>query len=199
MNSKDKITWELQSESLKALRFPLAVMVVFIHSFGLTDYNLPNWSNLSGMDINVAIQILFSHVLSHVAVPAFFLISGYFFFYKVTNFDFATYKGKLRKRVHTLLIPYLLWNALYILWIVIQKVGAFFVKGKPLSNIVDYFQENHWLRMFWDCNVWSLNYFNWLGTSTPPQWADTGSLMVLKRLDSRSNINTDNILSNYTI
>lgn len=166
--NKHKISEGLQSEALKALRFPLAVMVVFIHSFCLEDYEWPNWNHLLGMDINVAVQILLSHVVSHIAVPTFYLISGYFFFYKVANFDYHTYMGKLKKKVRTLFIPYLLWNLLYILWIVMLKVGAFLVKGKLLSNIIVYFEENHWLRMFWDCNVWGLNRTNWLGHVTSP-------------------------------
>lgn len=174
VNNKNTITWELQSETLKALRFPLVVMVVLIHSFCLKDYDLPSIESLLNMDINVAIQILLSHVISHIAVPTFYLISGYFFFYKVTHFDVTIYKGKLRKRVHTLLIPYLLWNALYVLWVVILKVGAFLVKGKPLSNIIVFFQENHWLGMFWDCNVWGFDRKSWLGCIPP----HTGPILI---------------------
>lgn len=180
---ENKISYELQSETLKAIRFPLAVMVVFIHSFSMGDYDQPNWTHLSGMDINVAKRILFSHVITHIAVPTFYLISGYFFFYKVTNFDFATYKGKLRKRIHTLLIPYILWNTLPILMVVIRKVAAFFVKGKPLSNILEFFQENQGIRLFWDCNVLGLNYTNWLGYSTP-KCTDTDSVVFFEGFDN---------------
>ena len=82
---------DLESRILDALRFPLAVMVVVIHSSISKDYHLPDYTALSGTDICVALQILFSHVISAVAVPAFFMMSGYFFFYKAERFDITTY------------------------------------------------------------------------------------------------------------
>ena len=82
---------DLDSRILDALRFPLAVMVLVIHSFISKDYHLPDYTSLSGMDICVALQILFSHVISAVAVPAFFMMSGYFFFYKEERFNITTY------------------------------------------------------------------------------------------------------------
>ncbi len=57
---------------------------------------------------------LFSEVLGRLAVPLFFLMSGYLFFYK-TDFDINTYKRKLKSRFRTLLIPYILWNAAWMI------------------------------------------------------------------------------------
>lgn len=48
------------------------------------------------------------------AVPSFFLISGYFFFYKAP-FSWSMYGRKLRSRCKTLLLPYVLWNVVYFL------------------------------------------------------------------------------------
>lgn len=53
---------------------------------------------------------LFSEVLGRIAVPLFFFISGYLFFYKVDRFDTSAYLYKLKRRSRTLLIPYLFWN-----------------------------------------------------------------------------------------
>lgn len=70
----------LSSQTISALRFPLAVMVVFIHSFMLDDVAFtPDWHALSGMDFAIGLQVLLSKVVSHVAVPAFYVISGYLF------------------------------------------------------------------------------------------------------------------------
>lgn len=199
MQINNKITLELQSETFKALRFPLAVMVVFIHSFNLLENNLPNWEHITGMDINAAIQILFSKVITSIAVPTFYLISGYFFFYKVTNFDFLTYKRKLEKRVHTLLNPYLLWNVLPILWTILKIIAAFFVKGKPLSNILLYLQGSQGVRMFWDCSVWGFNTTNWLGYPTPPHRSVFIFSVVFERSNGCSFVNTNYILFYKTI
>lgn len=47
-----------------------------------------------------------------VCVNVFFIISGYLFFAASGRFDMALYRRKLLTRVHTLVVPYLIWNAL---------------------------------------------------------------------------------------
>lgn len=66
------------SETIKFLRFPLAVMVVYIHSFGQpTDVDLLNidWTAFNFSDLYNIIRITISRIISHCAVPIFFLIS----------------------------------------------------------------------------------------------------------------------------
>ena len=161
---------KLQSQVIDWLRFPLAVAVVFIHSFGNpseVDVSLINWSELSSMDLYNLVRICFSHVLTHIAVPTFFLVSGFLFFYKLKEFNRTVYVQKMKKRFHSLFIPYILWNVVAILITVGLKIGAYFIKGKPLSNIIVYLEEKGWWRMFWDCNVWAEDRLNWLGYNCP--------------------------------
>lgn len=73
------------------LRLPLAVMVVFIHAFGNLVYVVPyEWMGRGQLDAAVgsssvgsavydALRIFGSHVVTHIAVPTFFVISGYLF------------------------------------------------------------------------------------------------------------------------
>lgn len=156
------------------MRFPLAVAVVFIHSFGVSEYYPPysEFFSFSGTGFYNLIRICFSHVATHVAVPTFFLVSGFLFFNKVHTFNtLVGWKRKFLSRFRTLVIPYLLWNLIAIFIVVAVKVGGFFLKGKPLSSILDYFRENGWLHLFWDCNVWGEDRINWLGmcvSSTGP-------------------------------
>lgn len=60
---------------------------------------------------------LLSYVPGQVAVPGFFMLSGYLFMKGIPSDDAAAEKeavtGKLKRRVNTLVIPYLLWNAIY--------------------------------------------------------------------------------------
>ena len=165
----------LSSQTISALRFPLAVMVVFIHSFMLDDVAFtPDWHALSGMDFAIGLQVLLSKVVSHVAVPTFYVISGYLFFLHVERFTPDVYVGKLRKRARSILVPYLLWNVAAILWILMLKFGGVVVKGKPISGVVDWLKEHASLSTFWDCNVWELDRVNWIGQITPP----TGPILV---------------------
>lgn len=173
----------LSSQTISALRFPLAVMVVFIHSFMLDDVAFtPDWHALSGMDFAIGLQVLLSKVVSHVAVPTFYVISGYLFFLHVERFTPDVYVGKLRKRARSILVPYLLWNVAAILWILMLKFGGVVVKGKPISGVVDWLKEHASLSTFWDCNVWELDRVNWIGQITPHR-ADIGSNVVFEGLD----------------
>lgn len=155
----------LQSKTIDFLRFPLAVAVVFIHSFGQpSEYVLPDW-DIETIDIYNLIRITFSHVLSHIAVPIFFFISGFLFFYKVKIFNLSVYKKKLSKRFKTILVPYILWNIIVILGSVIGKIGAYLLNGQSLSSIFEYFESNGWMHLFWDNNKWAFDRVDWLGNT----------------------------------
>lgn len=105
---------ELLSKTISYLRFPLIVGVVFIHCYfarrgfllnGVkygADY--PDWYHNF---IN-----FFCHVLPRMCVPLFFFISGFLFFNKI--FTLSLYIEKLRSRVRTLLVPFLMWNTIAI-------------------------------------------------------------------------------------
>lgn len=161
------INYKQQSCILNTIRFPLACMVVIIHcKIKVDEWGLPQWRTFTGEEVSQVIQILFSNILSGIAVPTFYLISGYFFFYRTEQFTKNVYLQKLKKRIHTLFIPYILWNFLFIFIIILIKITDYFVKGKPLSNIIAFFENNNWLHMFWDCNILSTNKVNWLGYLT---------------------------------
>ena len=98
---------QIQSRTIALLRFPLIVAVVFIHA--TVEETLPAPDPLY--------KTLVHHLkaqLCAIAVPLFFFMSGFLFFYKL-RFSPSVYAEKLRRRTRTLLIPYLLWNALFIL------------------------------------------------------------------------------------
>ena len=102
------------SQDLKAfhlLRFPLFVLVVYIHTM---DWNLHN-SGPFAWKLYDNIRILISGIIGHAAVPTFFIISGYLFFLSKDTFDFETYLSKLKRRFTTLFVPYIIWNSIYIL------------------------------------------------------------------------------------
>ena len=45
-------------------------------------------------------------------VPCFFCLSGYLYFRGVSSFDSSVYFGKLKRRLHSLFIPYVCWCAI---------------------------------------------------------------------------------------
>lgn len=105
----------LLSKVIEFLRFPLIVCVVFIHNYAshVTVGGVEIGAN-GDLPVFYYVSNLISQVLARVAVPLFFFISGFLFFYKVETFDTPAYLAKLRKRFKTLLVPYLFWNLLFV-------------------------------------------------------------------------------------
>lgn len=125
----------LQSKVISFLRFPLIVGVILIHT------QLPN-SN-EGFVCYEATKFIFSNIIARIAVPLFFVCSGFLFFYKTSDFTFNTYLNKLKKRVKSLLIPFLIWNTLFIIF---------------REEVV----VKDWLRAFGlNCNHHPINYPLW--------------------------------------
>lgn len=82
-----------------------------------------------------------------VAVPLFYAISGYLFFLKVPH-GLESISLKLRKRVRTLLVPYLLANILTFLFYVVLNVIAFkvpLIDGVVNFKIFATMQADGWL------------------------------------------------------
>lgn len=154
------------SESINMLRFPLAILVVFVHGFG-ADINVAELhaSGLTGLAIYDYVRLFFSVVISRSAVPIFFIISGYLLFLKVKDYSKSVFMVKLRKRWHSLVVPYFSWILLFILWNLMFKVGGVLLHGKPWTGVFDYFQENGYLHLLWNSSVWE-ERTTWLGLET---------------------------------
>lgn len=132
----------LTSRVVSFLRFPLIVAVIFIHC-NLMVKN-PELETMPVFYFLVYITMK----LVCIAVPLFFFISGLLFF-KEGCFDFGLYQKKLKRRVHTIVIPYLLWNIIYFLILGFMQL----IKPDTLvilhKHIADFrFQDFLWI--FWD-------------------------------------------------
>lgn len=130
------------SEGIKALRFPLAALVVYIHYapalrvdlLTLTATELPVMSTL---------YTLFSHLIGSVAVPLFTAMSGYLYFIKIgKSFTLQQYKEQCKKRIHTLAIPYLGWIA--ITWVA-SIIYSTLVKHESWG----YLMADTWTRLYY--------------------------------------------------
>lgn len=113
---------ELVSQNFLTL-FPLvsSLMVVGIHIYGA--------GSLPETDIIRLIEGFFSHGLFCAAVPVFFLMSGYLFFRNASALQDVFLK--LRRRVRTLVIPYIAWSAFYYCF---YAVG-YYVAGIEMSHV----------------------------------------------------------------
>ena len=116
---------------LKLLNFPLIVGVVYIHAYGMEIGFAGAYLGPAHLDrLTDVVRTLVSQGLARLAVPMFFLISGYFFF---TGFTGRSYLDKLRRRCHTLLLPYVFWTCCF---------AAIIAVGQHLPRVGPYFGES---------------------------------------------------------
>ena len=109
----------------------LAVLVVALHTYAYYYYAPLGDSWIAKVD--EAFRFLKDDLFARVAVPLFLLISGYLFF---VNFTMDKYKTKLKSRVKTLLIPYLIWNTVGMLFQIATSLPFFakyFVGRQPFE------------------------------------------------------------------
>ena len=100
-----------KNTALANLQFLLSIMVVLIHSQTVF-INLPGkeLQSVYGWNASTFIQMFISEGICRIAVPLFFVLSGYFF-YRTFDGSLTNYGIKLKRRLHTLLIPYIFWGA----------------------------------------------------------------------------------------
>ena len=147
------------SQIITALRFPLIVLVLFVHSnfkgvSSAWDNALKASFSLPIGNITLSLGTFIDFIsgsLAPLANPFFFFISGLLFFH-CRQFTHKVYINKIRHRQQSLLIPYILWNLLFLLIIAIGsslRPGWTAIIDKPLSN----FTIKDYLLIFWDTSL----------------------------------------------
>ena len=114
------------SDKLRVLSFLSIILVIYGHMFYTEGTDMP------GLNI---VESFFCQGICLLAVPLFFVISGYLFFLRCPN-GVNSIWPKIRKRGKTLLMPYLLMNTVALLFyivlnLIIDRVSA-------LSNVVNF-------------------------------------------------------------
>ena len=96
------------------LSFAFMVLVMLVHAENLY---LAEASQGMGYRLLSSFEYFFGEVLGEVAVPGFFFISGYLFCrsFERQKVGPSMIWAKWKKRIFSLLIPYLIWNLIYYL------------------------------------------------------------------------------------
>lgn len=103
------------SQKIKLLSLISIILVLYIHS-GFHDY--PN--EIQGMPFNFKLQDFISGKIGRCAVPLFYAISGYLFFLNLNNKNILW--AKIKKRIMTLVVPYIIAALFFPCFYIIQKV-----------------------------------------------------------------------------
>jgi surface polysaccharide O-acyltransferase-like enzyme len=99
------------SQIIEALRFPLILAMVMIHSYSTTVGMAQGKLVVDSGALNSYVQILFSQVLARMTVPMLFLLSGLLLF-QDRKLNWSLVKSKWSSRLWRLLVPFLIWNAI---------------------------------------------------------------------------------------
>lgn len=163
-NSKESFD-RLTSQTIEWLRFPMAALVVLLHTGALGIHSVqPVYRTLS---------ILTSGAFCRLAVPCFFFVSGYLFFYKMQEWNWQSYAGKLKKRLRTLLVPYLLWNLIAAVLIYSFRAWGSIRGGVPPISFME--QVSGWGGWWgedvsFDGPLWFIRYLMFLCLLAPLVW-----------------------------
>lgn len=107
------------------------IAVVFIHA----KFIMSRWDTCMNTDTTIGrisdiVQFSISEMLCRLAVPLFFLISGFFMAYH-NDGSIQTYVSKIKSRARSLLVPYLIFS---IVWLAILM----FAGRIEISNVMDF-------------------------------------------------------------
>ena len=136
------------SNKIKNMSLIMTFFVVILHSNNLEDATVFN--------VNTLIQNFIGQGIVRIAVPIFFLISGYLFFYKFRPSTQA-FLNKYKKRFKSLFIPYFIWCTGWLVILYLVELTAF---GRAMFSdriITDY----NAIELFKNTYIYPLPYQFW--------------------------------------
>lgn len=106
------------SIKFKVLSLVAIILVIYVHSYTISR------SNLTSSDFVVFIQNFISHGIARIAVPMFFLMSGYLFFLNHQK-NSSNYSGLVSKKIKTVVLPYILCSIICLVTYFILQTMSF--------------------------------------------------------------------------
>ena len=162
MNGRNDIS---QYDIIRQLRFPMIVLVTFAHSYG----KVTEGFSLMASEWNTYefLKLLVSQTLVKVAVPVFFIMSGYLFFANVKEWSLKVYKTKILRRMKTLLIPYLIWNLLIAVKLKTFNMSIFWAFWNTAGKQIDWFGNEQLMTAPANMPLWFLRDLMVVSLLTP--------------------------------
>lgn len=119
------------SKKVALLNVVATVLIVVLHALPPLRYGYP-------LDRTMPLYFLLS-IVCQFGVPMFFFLSGYLFYSRCESF--SCLREKLIRRIKTLLVPYLLWNSLFVFLLFIMTrvdaVNGVMNMGKVINSARD--------------------------------------------------------------
>lgn len=144
-SKNQEVQYDKKNSTIENLRFPMAVLIVFLHSKNRVAFDDTFQTEFQ---VYQYIEGFFFGTLASIAVPLFFFISGYLYFQHFTTWNWDTYFRKSKRRIYTLLMPFIVWNVLKLSSLCIEAFPAY-----GLSGVTHVLNEYGGWRIFWDGNT----------------------------------------------
>ncbi|CDD52353.1 uncharacterized protein BN800_00633 [Bacteroides sp. CAG:875] len=123
------------------LRVLMCSLVVFVHTAFIETPAI--WPQI--------LHTTIKGVFSCLAVPFFFLVSGYFYFAKLENpFTWKFYKKQSIKRINSLLLPYILWCSLALCSVLVTAFIRYKIGEITYEEFNNYFNISYIIHSFWN-------------------------------------------------
>ena len=113
------------SDKIRGISFLCSMLVILLHAY---DVNL--W-NASGQYAHYVVTII-SYGVCGIAVPYFFIVSGWLFTHQYDSG--ISYGNLMKKRLKTLGIPYIYWCLIYTFTLVLFTIYGNKLAGRPLTK-----------------------------------------------------------------
>ena len=106
----------------------LSILIYLIHISTFASY--PNVGTTMSK-INEGVAFFFKESITRYAVPMFFILSGMAFF---KNYENKVYFKKLKSRCRSLLVPFIIWNTLWLLFEIVcaSTFIASYINREPI-------------------------------------------------------------------
>lgn len=125
-------------------------LLVFVHGYNLHDRYMQPWTTPDdGLSFTSFTEYFLANGIFRFRIPMLFIISGYLF----AMHDYRPYRERTKKRLRTLLIPYLLWSAIGFGYTWLLEIFPLTREIVGASNVVRiddhrvYLHDYHWWEM----------------------------------------------------
>lgn len=133
------------SIKIQQLKLILIILIVFLHAHITTIYFKNTIINHDpGIIYNISVNFI-SETITRAAVPLFFLISAFLFF-KERELTKDIYFSKIKSRIKTLFIPFILWNTIIL---------VFLYSAQSIPALANFFSQRRWATP--GLNIWDIS------------------------------------------
>ena len=128
---------EISSRKIKNMSLLCAIFVVSIHI---------EWSHDRSLSLGWFMYNAIAQGIACIAVPFFFVVSGYFL---AQHFDEeGWWSREVKKRIKSLVAPFILWSIIAVVSAVPLSIIADLIAHRPFGESIYVLNDCNWIRMF---------------------------------------------------